>query len=107
MRDDKLMLDIEMFFTDLFDEDEEDEEESEIALMDGSSATSLQNGVVHKQALMLEAPGSEMSRMLQSRLGKRGSVNVPRSTLVGKHSRSTAENNTCIEVTNIKVDATL
>ena len=107
MRDDKLMLDIEMFFTDLFDEDEEDEEESEIALMDGSSATSLQNGVVHKQALMLEAPGSEMSRMLQSRLGKRGSVNVPRSTLVGKHSRSTAENNTCIEVTNTNVDTTL
>jgi len=69
--------------------DELDELLSEIALMDGSSATSLQKGVVQRQALMLDAPGSEMSLMLQSRLGNRGSVKVPKRTLVGKHSRST------------------
>ena len=74
--------------TDLVDDDPEDE--PEMALMEGSSATSLQNEVVQRQALMLEDPGSEMSRMLQSRLGSRGSVKVPSSTLVGKHSRSTA-----------------
>ena len=73
------------------EEDDELEDESEIALMEGSSATSLQNGVVQRQALMLDAPGSEMSRMLQSRLGRSGSVKVPSKTLVGKHSRRTAE----------------
>lgn len=71
------------------DELDDDEDESEMALIEGSSAISLQKGVVQRHALMLEAPGSEISRMLQSSVGSSGSVNVPRSTLVGKHSLKT------------------
>lgn len=72
-----------------FEEEELDDDESEMALIEGSSAISLQKGVVQRHALMLEAPGSEISRMLQSSVGSSGSVNVPRSTLVGKHSLKT------------------
>ena len=75
------------------DELDDDGDESEMALIEGSSAISLQKGVVQRHALMLEAPGSEISRMLQSSVGSSGSVNVPRSTLVGKHSLKTARRN--------------
>ena len=51
----------------------------------------LQKLVVQRQAKMLELePLSEMSRMSQLSVFFRGFLMSPRSTLVGKHSRSSA-----------------
>ena len=66
------------------------------SLSNGSSASSLQNGVVQRHALMLEDPGSDISLNLQSSSAVKGLSMGPNNTLVGKHSLNTAE----IHVTN-------
>ena len=65
--------------------------DEETSLSNGSSASSLQNGVVQRQALMFEEPGSEISFRLQSSSAVNGLSMGPNSTLVGKHSLKTAE----------------
>ena len=65
--------------------------DEETSLSKGSSAISLQNGVVQRQALMFEEPGSEISLRLQSSSAVKGLSMGPNNTLVGKHSLKTAE----------------
>ena len=60
--------------------------------INGSLAPSLQNGVVQRQALMLDEPGSEISLRLHSSSAVNGLSIGPSNTLVGKHSRKTAKN---------------
>ena len=61
------------------------------SLSKGSSASSLQNGVVQRHALIFEEPGSEISLKLQSSSAVKGLSMGPNKTLVGKHSLKTAE----------------
>ena len=76
--------DVLLFLDGFLDED--------TSLSKGSSASSLQNGVVQRHALMFEEPGSEMSFKVQSISAVKGLSMGPSRTLVGKHSLSTAEN---------------
>ena len=64
----------------------------EASLKRGSSAFSLQKGVVQRHALILDEPGSEISLKSQSRVAVNGLSMGPNKTLVGKHSLKTAEN---------------
>ena len=63
----------------------------EASLKRGSSAFSLQKGVVQRHALILDDPGSEISLKSQSRVAVNGLSMGPNKTLVGKHSLKTAE----------------
>ena len=65
--------------------------DDDTSLIRGSSANSLQNGVVQRHALMFEDPGSEISLKLQSSSAVNGLSIGPSNTLVGKHSLKTAE----------------
>ena len=64
----------------------------EASLKRGSSAFSLQKGVVQRHALIFDEPGSEISLKSQSRVAVNGLSMGPNKTLVGKHSLKTAEN---------------
>ena len=77
-----------VFGDDFFDDD--------TSLSRGSSASSLQNGVVQRHALIFEEPGSEISFKLQSSSAVSGLSIGPSNTLVGKHSLKTAENKTYV-----------
>ena len=57
----------------------------------GERSASLQKSVLQRQAKMEPEPSSVMSLWAQSASGTRGSSIEPRSTRVGKHSRSVAE----------------
>ena len=67
----------------------------EASLKRGSSAFSLQKGVVQRHALILDEPGSEISLKSQSSVAVNGLSMGPNKTLVGKHSLKTAENRFC------------
>ncbi len=71
-------------------EDEDFFLDEDTSLMRGSSANSLQNGVVQRHALMFEDPGSDISLKLQSSSAVKGLLIGPNNTLVGKHSLKTA-----------------
>lgn len=70
-------------------EDEDFLFEEDTSLIRGSSANSLQNGVVQRHALMLEDPGSDISLKLHSSSAVKGLSIGPNNTLVGKHSLKT------------------